>query len=490
MKTIGLASQHCNVFTVLLILIFILTLFQPLKVQAQVRAGIGYLKMLPGTRELGVAGTLTGALDFSYSFHANPGATGFLREWQWSATYTNWISDLYNASFLYARRVNTLWSRQTRFAFGINYLGIPEFDSSNKTAEPVSGNNLLLTTSFGQPLTIISRNISIGANIKYFNSRFAQYDAQSLIFDYGLLFRTTQFGFLKPGKGFLDYAILSAGISITNVGNPVQFISEDTPLPQTVRAGMAINLGTHNGLQINLGTDYRQVRDENGFLTLGSEVSWNQFISMRMGYSFEDNVLGQFTFGGSLSLDDGTIKNIIPGRNKAVRFDLASNQNNDLFASPYHGSLTHYSIGPEKFKLTGPSPDATIDHDSVTFTWQETKDPDLFDEVDYWLLVDHDSLKIAKVIELVDHDRDELFNFLRNDDELLVNENLDQTHFVLNEITNDDYYWAVFSFDKDRHIRFAEMKNKPIAHFQVTAPDPKIIDIHFDYSPWITLDDY
>lgn len=490
MKTIGFASQHCNVFTVFLTLIFIVSLFQPLTVQGQIRAGMGYLKMISGTRELGVAGTLTGALDYCYSFHANPGATGFLREWQWSATYTKWISDIYNASFLYGKRINTLWSRQTRFAFGINYLGIPEFDSSNETTAPVSGNNLLLTTSFGQPITIISRNISIGANIKYFNSKLAQYDAQSFIFDYGLLFRTTQFGFLKPGKGFLDYAILSAGISITNVGNPIQFISEDTPLPKTVRAGVALNLGTHNGLQLNLGTDYRQVRDEDGFLTLGSEVSWNQFISMRMGYSFEENVLGQFTFGGSLRLDDGTIKNIIPGRNKAVRFDLASNQNNDLFASPYHGSLTHFSIGPEKFKLTGPSPDALIDQDSVQLIWEETDDPDLFDGVSYCLIVDHDSLKIAKIIKIANRDSDELFTFIKDYDDLLVNQKLDQTHFELNDITIDDYYWAVFSFDKDRHTRFAEMKSKPIAHFQVTAPDPKIIGVHFDYSPWITQDDY
>lgn len=489
MKTKGFASQHCNVISVLLI-IFVTNIFQSTQAQTQVRAGLGYLKMLPGTRELGVAGTLTGALDYSYSFHANPAATGFLREWQWSATYTKWISDLYNASFLYGKRVNTLWSRQTRFALGINYLGIPEFDSSNETAAPASGNNLLVTASMGQPLTMVSPHISIGANVKYFNSKLAQFEAQSFIFDYGLLFRTERLSLMKPGTGLLDYAIFSAGLAITNSGNSIQYISEGTPLPKTLRAGIALNLGAHNGLQLNLGTDYRQVRDEDGFVTFGSEVSWNQFISMRMGYSLEENILGHYTFGASLRLDDGIIKNFIPGRNNAVRFDFTANQNNELVASPYHGSVTFLPIGPDNFKLTDPSRNAQIDVDGVTLKWQDSHDPDLFDDIRYWLLLDTDSTKIARIIGIADQQEDELFTFLKNCNDLLVNQPLEQTFFKLNELNSGDYYWAVFSYDKDNHFRFAEMNNDHVAHFKITAPDPRIKSIHFDYSPWITQDDY
>ncbi len=490
MKTKGFASRHCSVIRVLSILIFIMLAALPLKTIGQIRAGLGYLKMLPGTRELGVAGTLTGALDYSYSFHANPAATGFLREWQWSASYTRWIADIYNASFLYGRRINTSWSRQTRLAVGISYLGIPEFDSSNETADPVSGNNLLVTTSFGQQLSFLSPDISIGANVKYFSSRLAQFEARSLILDYGLLFRTERFGFLKPGSKLFNYAIFSAGLAITNSGKSVQYVAEGTPLPKTLRAGIALNMGTHNGLQLNLGTDFRQARDEDGFFTFGSEINWSQLISMRMGYSFEDNILGHFTFGASLQLDDSIIKNIIPGRNNGLRFDIASNQNNDMMASPYHGSLTHFSIGPEKFDLTGPAPDAIIDNETVTLEWQDSRDPDLYDDIDYWLLVDMDSMKIARIIDLAHQDKDKLFSFLNNNDDLQVNQNLNQTNFDLNDLRSGDYYWAVFSYDKDRHFRFAEMEKNPIARFHVASPDPQIAGIQFDYSPWITRDDY
>ena len=82
------------------------------------------------------------------------------------------------------------WSRWTKFALGINYLGIPEFNNENELATPVSGNNLLVTASIGQPISILSRNLSVGTNIKYYNSKLAEFDANSLIFDLGLLYRT------------------------------------------------------------------------------------------------------------------------------------------------------------------------------------------------------------------------------------------------------------------------------------------------------------
>ncbi|MDZ7376063.1 MAG: hypothetical protein ONB13_05535, partial [candidate division KSB1 bacterium] len=445
---------------------------------------------MPGTRELGVAGTLTGGLDYSYSFYANPGATGFLREWQWSASYTKWIADSYNASFLYGRRIKTYWSQQTRLAIGVNYLGIPEFDSSNETAAPVSGNNLLITTSLGQPINFLSPNISIGANIKFLNSRLAQFEANSLMIDYGLLFRTDQLQWLNPSSHLFHKTILSAGIAVTNLGSPVKYSAVATPLPTMFPAGLALNLGSHDGLQLNIGTDYRRVRDEQGFFSFGSEINWSQFISMRMGYSLEPNILGHFTFGASLQLDDAMMKNLIIGRNNSLRLDFASNQSIELIAAPYHGSVTHFPSGPEQFNLTGPAADAQLDQKNVTLAWQDTRDPDLFDDINYRLLVDTDSLKVARIIELAKKDNDKLFDYLDRQDDLKVNRSLQQTWYELNNLKPGDYYWAVFSFDKDRHLRFAEMKNHPIARFHIAAPAPKIIALTFDYHPWITEDDY
>ena len=288
-------------------------LLSPQQIKGQVRAGAGYLKMLHGSREVGTAGTMTAALDHTYSFYANPAATGFLREWQWSATYTNWISDVYNASFLYGMKIAMPWSRLTRFSIGANYLGIPEFTNSSQAGTLVSGNNLLVTGSLGQPLSFLTSNLSLGANLKYFNSNLADFKADAFVFDLGMLYRTPRIGFQTLSFGLFEYIILSGGISLTNTGSAMMFISEETPLPRTLRGGLAMNLGKHHGLQFSLGGDYREIRDEDGYFTIGSEISWRQLFAVRMGYSWEENLLGHFTFGGSIRFDDQIINNTIFG---------------------------------------------------------------------------------------------------------------------------------------------------------------------------------
>lgn len=472
------------------LLFFAFVLFLPGASFGQIRSGVGYLKILPGARQIGMAGSLTGALDYTDAFYANPGAGGFMREWQWSASYTNWISDLYNASFLYGRQFRTPWSRRTQFVLGMNYLGIPNFDSSEGATPMVSGNDLVVTANIGQPLSAVSDNVSLGANIKYLRSELADFHANAAIFDFGLLYRTPRFALINPGSGFLDYAIFSAGIALTNVGSALTFISEETPLPRTLRAGAALNLGSHHGFQVSLASDYHKVRDEDGFFTFGTEFSWGQIIALRLGYSSEDNVLGDFRFGVSFKLDDyrTPIADVVPGRNNALRFDMAANQSNDFFASPFHGSVTHLPIGPEKFRITRPVLGTVIESDSVQLAWEDTRDPDLFDAISYWLLVDQDSLKLARLHDMANQGGDELFLFLKNES-FAVNQEVAHTRFILDDLRGGDYFWSVFAYDTDDHIRFAEIDGQKTARFRVTIPIPEITGIEFDYSPWITEDD-
>jgi len=456
---------------------------------AQVRSGVGYLKLLPGARETGTAGTITGALDHTYSLFANPGAIGFLREWQWSASYTNWISDIYYASVLYGKRTRMPWSQYTRLVLGANYLGIPEFDSSIKLTPAVTGHDLLLTAGLGQPLEVLSQALSFGLTLKYYHSELYQYQADSWIFDFGLLYRTRPFKLFNPIQRFVDYGIFSAGLAITNLGKSVLYVVEGTPLPRTLRGGIALNLGNHNGFQFRVAADYRDVRDENGFVTLGAELSWQQIISLRTGYSFENNALEHFTFGGGFQIDDRILAVLAPGKNNALRVDLAINQQNDFFSSPYHGSITHLPIGPETFTLLQPTFGTTISVDSVQLTWEMTRDPDLFDLIQYWLIVDSDSLRMVEIIQKAEQDQKNFFN-LKELQKLLVLQQLNQNVFFLNDLPDGDYYWTVCAYDLDQHIRFGKFKSHQINQFRVISTHPEIDDVQFEYYPWITDDDF
>ncbi len=460
---------------------------------SQVRSGMGYLKLAPGARQVGISGTLAGGLDFNESFYINPAATGLSRDWQWSASYTNWLTDVYNASFLASKLVRTPWSRWSKIGLAANYLGVPEFDSSDNVAAPVSANNLLLGLNFGQPLDA-ANHISLGANVKYFRSRLADFDAQSLMADVGLLYRTPRLRLTKDNSGFLDYAIFSAGLSVANLGKSVTFLSESTPLPRTIRAGIAVNLGSHRGLQVSVAADYHKTRDENSFMTIGSEVAWGEVIALRWGYRFEDHLLGKFSFGAGIRLDDrvSAARQALPGRGNAMRFDLAGNQSSDFSSSLFHGSVTHFPIGPEPFRVMQPAGRDTLDADSVRFAWEHSVDRDLYDELGYWLMVDSDSLAIVQAVQRARSGDETLLHALNSGNSVAMSRRLQQkqTSATLNNLKSGDYYYAVLAHDSDNHIRLATRNEQDIGRFHIAVAELHITDIRFDYSPWITQDDY
>ncbi len=201
-----------------LLSLLVALLIWPALVEGQIRSGAAFLQVIPGARQQGLAGSLTGAIDDLYAVYANPGAAGFLREWQWSATYTKWFADIYSASLFYGHRVRMPWSSQTRFGLGVAYQGMPEFDSTRRDKAAASASDLLVAASIGQPFKLWGKNLALGANVKYFRSELAQYDATAWVFDTGLLYRSSRFRFFNTGNGLFDYGIISAGVAMTQLG--------------------------------------------------------------------------------------------------------------------------------------------------------------------------------------------------------------------------------------------------------------------------------
>jgi outer membrane protein OmpA-like peptidoglycan-associated protein len=458
---------------------------------AQIRTGASFLRIMPGARQQGIAASTTGVIDELYTIYANPGATGFLREWQWSASYSKWIADVYSASAFYGQRVRMPWSAHLRLGLGIAYQGMPDFDSSDRAAPQVSASDVVFAASVGQPFMLWKRQFAFGANIKYLDSELAQYGATAWMVDLGLLYRSQRFQLFRPGSGFLEYGIISAGLAWTNLGKELTYIATATPLPRTLRAGMALQAGTHEGFQFHFAFDYHKTYREKNEFSLGTEISWNQLLSLRGGYDFENQLISPIAFGLSLRLDDKRmpINSAIPGRNNALRFDFAVAEDNLLFSRPYRGSITHHAIAPEKFRPLGPVFDAGIEADSVVLAWEASRDPDLYDDARYWLFVDQDSLKMANMIAAADRNAEDLFG-AGGRESFLVNVKLSHNSFMLKNLEGGSFYWTVAAFDRDRHIRFIEKEGRRLHKFRIIAPQAEITNITFDYDPWITEDDY
>ncbi len=463
----------------------IATLLLTESVSAQVRSGAAFLKILPGARQQGLAASLTGGIDEMHALYANPAATGYLREWQWAVNYTEWFADAYNLSITYGRKWRTPWSRDSKIAFGLYYQGIRDFESTGGLESAASANDLLLTLSYGNPLTFLSRNLSAGGNVKFLRSRLAHFTASSFVFDGGLLFRSNRF---KLKTAVFDYAIVSAGVSATHLGQSLAFVSEATPLPTTLRAGMALNFGKHSGLQLQLSGDYQKVEDENGRFSFGAEVGWGYTVAFRSGYNFSNNILSKFSMGLSFRLDDlhSPIKNVLPGRNHALRVDLATLENNDFFSSSYRGGVNYYPIAPENFELASEIFETCAGNGNVKLSWEMAEDPDLFDAVHYALFVmREDSLGLAKVMEKVQtrefdlgNSADPTLTIITDPAQFSIDKKQRRMSHKLFAANEGNYFWTVMVEDSDGHVTFP----KSIARFKAPAPsEPDLLITRIDF---------
>ena len=458
---------------------------------AQVLPGASFLRTTPGARLHAMSGTGAAGLDGIHSMYANPGIAGFMREGQWSASFTSWIADVYNASFIYGRRIRTPWSSRSRFSLGIFYQGMKEFDSTDGAAPLATANDLIVSATWGQPLTVISKWISIGASAKYFQSNLDYFSASAYILDAGLFYRTPRFNMPLNGFGIFKKGIISTGLSVTNLGNDLQYISVGTPLPRILRGGLSLNAGTHHGLQTHLSMDYIKFRDQESGLRFGFELSWNHLFAFSGGYQKNQGLLDQATFGLSVNLDNILIPvgAIMPETATALRLDIATQDEKDFFSRTYRGSASHYTIGPEAFRLQWPKHDAFYEHDSLVFTWEPSRDPDLYDDVAYHLIVGRDSTALA----------DLLFDIRRGTlspsspqvtQTLLVNELLEGTSYELMNFPRGHYYWAVIAFDTDDHFRMAKRNGTEINYFYIPRPDLIVDKIEHDYYDLIDSTDF
>ena len=456
----------------------------------QVRSGAAFLKMLPGTRLQSMGGSFTGVLDEMHAPYANPGTGGLLRQWYWSASYTKWFAGVYNASFLYGQRVPTPWSRNTHLNLGLVYQGVPEFDSSDRYVAAESAHDFLVSANLGQPISLITQNLSAGTTLKYYQSQLGNYDAHAFIYDVGMMYRTPRFNFIGGSSSPLRYGILAGGVSVTNLGSDIQYLSVGTPLPHALRAGLSFNTGTHNGLQLQLSADYQKRRDEGENYAFGAEVAWAQRFAIQGGYDTNMDLMNQITFGLSVRLDDQNtpVKSVLPGENNALRVDLASIDEKDFFSNTYRGTVSHIPIGPESFTFEAPAMDAWIDTGTVALKWRQSREPDLFDELRYAVVVDQDSTRIARFMRNLDAD----LPMLQANKGTFLRSEFDYTSTALTMplLHGGDYYWSVIAYDLDWHMRPASLKGRTIAHFHIPITDVAVESITFDYSPWLTVDDY
>jgi outer membrane protein OmpA-like peptidoglycan-associated protein len=460
-------------------------LFSRGTVMAQSGIGIPSLKIVPGARQAGMAGATSGLSDDSYTLYTNPGGVGHLRRWQWALGYNRWFTDVYQADASFIKQVRLLGSTKTVFGLFASTVGMPPWDATGGKEPAVSAEHWTAGVTIGQRLDWLHRSLALGVNLKWMHNRLESYSVSSPAADAGLMFKPGRFRLGSLGLGVFDYGIFSAGASILHAGPKLVFLSDQTLLPTTWRAGASLHLGRYEEWSCLLAADWTAVRGSDGYASAGAEVWWKDIVGCRAGYRADGRNLGDFSVGFGLRWENAlsSVLGLTHRFGDAFQADFAEAAYGDVLKQTYRGTVTHYPLSPEPFHLGETQEYKTVsraDSHAVRLEWEKSHDPDPFDEVRYFLMVDPSRPKIESAIERLGEKSEtvpEWTSILGKS--LFYSVVVPQPGFTVQVKEGGVYYWAVAAFDLAGHVSIAKKGRGEVGQFIVAVPDLLVQGIEF-----------
>lgn len=247
-----------------------------------------FLKMLPGARAYGLAGSFSSVVNNSEAVFWNPGALTKVSYLDFSAGYLDWFMDAAHYSLSAAYTIEGIGT----FGFQAVYSSVGQIEETRVdalgfigdtynpglTGRTFSPSASVFGISFAKQLT---DKFSFGITAKYAREDLIYAKAGELIFDGGLIFNT----------GFRS---IQVSATLLNFGPEVKFIERSYPLPQTLNLGVSSYLIAPNEYLISDAKDHSlliaydmiQPRDYDQQHALGLEYGFNNIIYLRGGYKF------------------------------------------------------------------------------------------------------------------------------------------------------------------------------------------------------------
>jgi hypothetical protein len=252
--------------------------------------GGNFLKIDVGARSAGMAGAFTAISDDSSATCWNPAGLTRLEQAEVSSMYTNWLEGTYLANISGAAPL----SSDSSIGASIMYLNMGAIKETT-VAEPAGTGrtftpyDLIATLSYARKFP---RDISLGLSAKMINDNI--YDGNSLAgvaFDFGMIYSMP----FEKVIYSIPFKKLSVGAVVKNVGS----LGSESPLPTSVRLGLAYKMLENEALTVAL--DANMPNDNAASLHLGAEYYLLDYFCLRCGV----NTLTEEKGGGNIAAGTG-----------------------------------------------------------------------------------------------------------------------------------------------------------------------------------------
>ena len=278
-----------------------------------------FLTIPVGPRATGMGGAFTAVANDATTAFWNAGGLSRLPRSEFTFAYTEWLVqtkfnwvglafklDEDNAVALFVNQLD----------YGEEEVTTPE--SPNGTGERWNAEDIAVGLSYSKNLT---DRFSVGGTIKYISQSIWKESATAWAVDVGLLFYTPLDG-LNLGMNISNFGtemrldgenlLLPADIDPANTGNNANISSkletDSWPLPLVFAVGLGYDVFNSAEWRWTVAGDAIVPNNQNTYGNFGTELVWNNVISLRVGYNslFKDDAEEGLTAGVGLQYDFGS----------------------------------------------------------------------------------------------------------------------------------------------------------------------------------------
>ncbi len=286
-------------------------------------ASADILKLGACARSAAMGGAFTAVPGDLSGFNFNTAGAGFIDEPLVSFTHNYWIQDtVYNyAAGVYPFSFGNLGFNLRMFSMGDDIMET-ELDlgtfSPVPTGRTLSAYDTALGINYARDIRIpgFADRVSIGGSVNYLQRNLADYDASSVFGDLGVMWLLQ-----------LDGREYSAGVSVRNIGTPVDFGNDKERLPYEFRGGGSALFVFPGGHAVRPSLDIVRRADSRVTAKAGAEYDYLEMVYLRAGYRVSDNPHGNFSCGVGVTI-------------KPFRIDYAWVPFGDIFGDTHRFTLT------------------------------------------------------------------------------------------------------------------------------------------------------
>ncbi len=262
-----------------------------------------FTKIGVGARAAGMAGGFSALADDISALYWNPAGVARLQGINVNASYTAWFAGITH------NFIGAVLPLSDRYRLGVNLIVLDNGTLEKSTIQQdfnggtFNANDLSVGVTLAGALT---DRFSFGATLKYIRSAILDLSADGIAFDAGSLYQTdfyhlrismalTNLGSDRSFDGnSLSILASQRDINSTAKLNDAKLVTSTFALPLSFRIGVGTDVfqGEMQDQKLNVGFDFASHSDQPETYNLGGEYIWNDMVSLRAGYAFNQDQLG------------------------------------------------------------------------------------------------------------------------------------------------------------------------------------------------------